>query len=74
MEKGEIAQNDQFHFFPRCFQFNLYLKVPIAANQKGVYLQNTSKSHSYHLQIWEFFTLWIGHGAVLKSSSQWQLK
>ena len=29
-----------------------YLKVPIAANKKGVCLQNTSKSHSYHLKIW----------------------
>ena len=28
------------------------LKVPIAANWKGVCLQNTSKPHSYHLNIW----------------------
>ena len=28
------------------------VKVPIAANWKGVCLQNTSKSHSYHLKIW----------------------
>ena len=27
------------------------IKVPIAANQKDVCLQNTSKSHSYHLKI-----------------------
>ena len=27
-------------------------KVPIAANWKGVYLQNTSKPHSHHLKIW----------------------
>ena len=26
-------------------------KVPIAPNYKGVYLQNTSKSHLYHLKI-----------------------
>ena len=30
-----------------------YLKVPIAPNYKGVCLQNTSKSHSYHLKIWQ---------------------
>ena len=28
------------------------IKVPIVANCKGVYLQNTSKTHSYHLKIW----------------------
>ena len=28
------------------------LKVSIAANQKDVCLQNTSKPHSYHLKIW----------------------
>ena len=28
------------------------LKVPLAANWKGVCLQNISKSHSYHLEIW----------------------
>ena len=27
-------------------------QVPIAANWKGVYLQNTSKHHSYRLKIW----------------------
>ena len=27
-------------------------KVPIAANWKGVCLQNRSKPHSYHLKIW----------------------
>ena len=27
-------------------------KVQIAANWKGVCLQNTSKSHSFHLKIW----------------------
>ena len=27
-------------------------KIPIAANWKGVCLQNTSKPHSYHLKIW----------------------
>ena len=30
----------------------LKLKVPIAANWKGICLQNTSKPHSYHLKIW----------------------
>ena len=29
------------------------VKVPIAANYKGVGLQNTSESHSYHLKIWQ---------------------
>ena len=29
----------------------LSLKVPIAPNLKGVCLQNTSKSHSYHFKI-----------------------
>ena len=33
----------------RCFTV---LKVPLAANQKDVCLQNTSKSHSHHLKIW----------------------
>ena len=32
--------------------FLLPLKVPIAANWKGVCLQNISKPHSYHLKIW----------------------
>ena len=27
MEKGEIAQNEQFHLFPQCVLFNLYLKI-----------------------------------------------
>ena len=51
------------------------IKVPIAANYEGVCLQNTSKSNSYHPNIMAFFmTLWTGNGAVLKSSSPWQLK
>ena len=29
-----------------------FVKVPIAANWKGVCLQNTSKSHLHHLKIW----------------------
>ena len=49
-------------------------KVPIVANQNGVCLQNTSKSHSYNLNMAIILTLWIRNGAVLKSSSQWQLK
>ena len=36
MEKGEIAQNEQFHLFPQCFLYNLYLnplpKLPILAS------------------------------------------
>ena len=31
MEKGEIAQNEQFHLFPQCFLCNLYLKFPLIA-------------------------------------------
>ena len=27
VEKGEIAQNEQFHLFSQCFLYNLYLKV-----------------------------------------------
>ena len=27
VEKGEIAQNEQFHLFPQCFLSNLYLKI-----------------------------------------------
>ena len=27
VEKGEIAQNEQFHLFPQCFLWNLYLKI-----------------------------------------------
>ena len=27
VEKGEIAQNEQFHLFPQCFLNNLYLKI-----------------------------------------------
>ena len=35
----------------KCCQNQFYvLKVPIAANYKDVCLQNTSKSHSYHLK------------------------
>ena len=29
-----------------------FIKVPIAANWKGICLQNASKPHSYHLKIW----------------------
>ena len=48
--KSSIIKNHkftQFFFFLWC-----PLKVPIAANEKGVCLQNTSKSHSYYLKIW----------------------
>ena len=31
MEKGEIAQNEQFHLFLQCFLHNLYLKNPLIA-------------------------------------------
>ena len=31
------------------------LKVPIALNYKGVCLQNTSKSHSYHLKYGDYY-------------------
>ena len=27
VEKGEIAQNEQFHLFPQCFICTLYLKI-----------------------------------------------
>ena len=27
VEKGEIAQNEQFHLFLQCFLCNLYLKI-----------------------------------------------
>ena len=27
VEKGEIAQNEQFHLFPQCFLCNLYLEI-----------------------------------------------
>ena len=27
VEKGEIAQHDQFHLFTHCFQCNLYLAI-----------------------------------------------
>ena len=27
VEKGEIAQNEQFHLFAQCFLYNLYLKT-----------------------------------------------
>ena len=40
----------------------LIFEVPIAPNKKGVCLQNTSKSHSYHLKIWQL--LWL-HGYVM---------
>ena len=53
--KGEIAQNEQFYLFPQCFLCNLYLKVSIAPDYKGVCLQNTSKPHSCHLKIWCLF-------------------
>ena len=48
-----------------------YSSVP---NYTGVCLQNTSKSHSNHLNLNMviIMTLWIGNGAVLRSSSQWQ--
>ena len=31
MGKGEIAQNEQFHLFPQCFLYNLYVKNPLIA-------------------------------------------
>ena len=31
VEKGEIAQNEQFHFFPQCFLCSPYLKNPLIA-------------------------------------------
>ena len=43
--KGENAGNQHL-------KANSFIKVPIAANWKGVCLQNTSKLHSYHLKIW----------------------
>ena len=27
VEKGEIAQHEQFHLFPQCFLYNQYLKI-----------------------------------------------
>ena len=27
VEKGEMAQNEQFHLFPQCFLCNLYLNI-----------------------------------------------
>ena len=49
------------------------IKVPIAANWKGVCLQNTSKPHSCHLKkMGIIMTLWKGIGAVLENFSQWQ--
>ena len=27
VEKGEIAQNEQFHLLPQCFPCNLYVKI-----------------------------------------------
>ena len=34
-------------------RWDTVVKVPIASNCKGVCLQNTSKSYSYHLKIWQ---------------------
>ena len=48
------------------------ITVPTAAKLQDVFIQNTSKSYSYHHKILRL--LWIGNGAVLKSSSQWQLR
>ena len=31
MGKGEMAQNEPFHFFPQCFLCSLYLKNPVTA-------------------------------------------
>ena len=68
--KKRCEENENIKFF------SLQFEVPIAANYKGVCLQNTSKFHSYHLmQDMEIImTLWLVNGAVHKSSSQWQLK
>ena len=61
--KGVIARYEQFLLFLQCFQKVCFtgaskavivwegVKVPIAANGKGVCLQNTSKPHSYHLKV-----------------------
>ena len=39
-------------------EIRAYIKVPIAPNYKGVCLQNTSKSHSSHLKIWQLLRLY----------------
>ena len=51
----------QFLFIAQCFlpymALLFHFQVPIVPNWKGVCLQNTSKSHSYHLKIWQ--SLWF---------------
>ena len=50
------------------------LKSHIAANKNGVCLRNTSNHIHIILKYGDYYTLWIGNDAVVKSSSQWQLK
>ena len=75
--KRENAGNQNFLLFPTVLFKAFLFKVPIAINCRGVCLQNTSKPHSYILKYgdyYDFMDRWIGNGAILQSSSQWQLK
>ena len=50
--KLEEADRKNRSLEDRYLTLSLYIiKVPIAPNYKGVCLQNTSKSHLYHLKI-----------------------
>ena len=46
MEKGEIAQNEQFHSFPQCFLCNLYLKNPSIATFELLSAASLNLGHS----------------------------
>ena len=49
---------------------SIILKIPIAANWKGVCLQNKVNSIHTMLKYGIYYDFGIGNGAVLKSSSQ----
>ena len=48
MEKGEIAQNEQFHHFPQCFPkaflFNLLKRVYMEGRIKPVFPHTTNNT------------------------------
>ena len=51
-QSSQSVQADHNRNFSLLADF-LCIKVPIAPNWKGVCLQNTRKSNSYHLKIWQ---------------------
>ena len=50
-QRDQITVSQILSIFLTSYLYLLFVKVPIAPNYKGVCLQNTSESHSYHHKI-----------------------